>query len=294
MAPSPRNEQSIDISLSNPHTLPSPQNEESVISLSQNERVEPLPKSQISKPPSIPDSIIEIIDTQNIEKVDMHPPITQPKSVTRSDIKNNIKEPLVGNNVLHNNDIKNSDISIGKMNNRQSLKVNEKELDTEPQIVSVVNPSVTVEEKEELTWPDLSIDDINTSLKVIGDIPEGSKLKIIDKKHLAKDDSYFVSIARYNEGQGRERIISFLEHLHSETKRNVDDILKDIRNGINIDNNVCVLRGIVCKLAVFLHKYESMRTVYKSDSSAYARLGNNRDKFYVFLDTLFRDMTVPK
>jgi len=142
-------------------------------------------------------------------------------------------------------------------------------------------------------WCDLSVDDINISLKVIGDLSPGCKLKIVNNTHLADDTSYVSSITRYSAGQGRDKIFGFLEHMHAELVRNVGILLGEIRSGVNIDNNVCVLKSVICKLAVFLHKYENMRSVYKTDSSMYARLGNNRDKFHVFLTNFFRDVVIP-
>lgn len=137
----------------------------------------------------------------------------------------------------------------------------------------------------------LSIDDINISLKVVGDLKSGSKLKILNYKHLAEDNSYINSMTRYQTNQGRDRIIVFLENLFSEVTRNVYVILSEIRNKVNIDNNIHILQGLIYKVSVFLHNYETMRVVYKSDSGAYSRLGINRDKFFMFLNTLFRDLT---
>lgn len=147
-------------------------------------------------------------------------------------------------------------------------------------------------EKDE--WPQLTIDMIGTSFKVIADLPTNAKLKIVDRCHLAEDNSYIGSISRYSSGQSRDKIISFLDHLFCETERNIWTILSNIRSDVNVDTNVSVLQGTVAKLHIFLHRYENMRSVYKSDSSAFARLGIIRDKFYTFLNTLFRDMSIPK
>ena len=149
-------------------------------------------------------------------------------------------------------------------------------------------------EPKKMEWPELTVDMINTSLKVVADLREGTKLKIVDKTHLAEDNSYIPSVSRYFANQERDHIISFLDHFYIETKRNVDIVLNNIRNKMDIDSNVYVLQGIVGKIFGFLHKYETMRNVYKSDSSAFARLGVNKEKFYSYIHTLFRDMTVPK
>ena len=143
-------------------------------------------------------------------------------------------------------------------------------------------------------WPELSIDLIGTSFKVIGDLPVGAKLKIVNDTHLAEDNGYMPSFTRYSAGQGRDKIISFLDHLFTETENHIRFVLESIRTGKNVDTNISVLRGLISKINIFLHRYENMRGVYKSDSSAFARLGIIRDKFFTFLDTFFRDMAIPK
>lgn len=148
--------------------------------------------------------------------------------------------------------------------------------------------------EEQYKWPTLTIDDINTSFKVVADLQAGSKLKIINKKHLATDDSYALALTRYNTGQGREIIISFLEHMFKQTEQNVYDILTNIRLGVNIDNNVSILSNLIYKMATFLHRFDVMRSVYVKDSSTHARLGNIRDNFFTFHLNLFREMTVSK
>jgi hypothetical protein len=148
-------------------------------------------------------------------------------------------------------------------------------------------------QKSEPLQPDaqtLTLDDINTSLKVIGDLKEGSKLKIINGKHLAEDNSYMNSISRYQTSQKRDRIIAFLENMYSEVNRNIAILLEEIRGKINVDNNIYMLQGLIYKISVFLHNYEKMRVVYKSDSHTYSQLGLTRDKYFMFLNGFFRDI----
>jgi hypothetical protein len=144
------------------------------------------------------------------------------------------------------------------------------------------------------SWPKLSIDMIATSFKVVTDLPDGAKLKIVDDTHLAEDNSYVKSLSRYTTGQNRNKVISFLDHLFHETDRNIAIILGEIRSGVNVDTNISVLYKTIGKIYTFLHRYENMRNVYKKDSSAFARLGNIRDKFYTYLDTFFRNVLVVK
>ncbi|AYV85435.1 MAG: hypothetical protein Satyrvirus16_11 [Satyrvirus sp.] len=159
---------------------------------------------------------------------------------------------------------------------------------------SVADNKTPDSKNENSEWTPLTIDLIGISLKVVGDLPINAKLKIVNNCYLAEDNSYIGSISRYSSGQSRDKIISFLDHLFSETERNIWEILGDIRTGKNVNKNISILQGTVSKIHIFVHRYEYMRNVYKTDSGAFARLGIIRDKFHTFLNTLFRDVTLPE
>jgi len=154
-----------------------------------------------------------------------------------------------------------------------------------------LSPSVDLGKNTDL--PPLSVDNINTSFKVIADLLPNTKLKVVDKTHLSAEDSMVSSLSRHANGQSRETIINFLEHLFRETERNMYHLLKEIRNGQNENTNISSLGYMTLKLATFLHRYDNMRNVYKTDSSTHARLGNIRDNFFTFYMNLIRNMCIP-
>lgn len=137
----------------------------------------------------------------------------------------------------------------------------------------------------------LSVDQLLLTLRVIADLKPKTKLKIVNGTHLAEDGSYFNSFTRYNTEQCRDNIITFLEKMRDEVEKHAYIMLNDIRNKNDINNNIYALQNLIYKVSAFLHNYETMRSVYADDSDAYARLGTNRDKFFMFLNTFFRDMT---
>lgn len=153
-----------------------------------------------------------------------------------------------------------------------------------------------ISNKEDHIFPELNLDYINISFKVVGDLKEGSKLNIVDNLYLAEDNnnSFIRPITRYSSGQNRDKIMDFLDHLFLETKRNTEIVLSNIRNDIDVDNNVSVLENLVINMVIFLHRYDIMKNVYKEDSGTYSRLGIIRNKFYTFRHSLFRDITIPK
>lgn len=166
-------------------------------------------------------------------------------------------------------------------NNLKNITLEKSNTNKEIKIAEIAEPE---------NWPVLTVDDINISFKVVGDLQNNTKLKIIENKYLAADDSYLLSIVRYNTGQGRKQISSFLQHLFSQTKINAYEVLTKIRNKVDIDININILSGLLYKLSIFLHRYENMREVYKSDTSIYAILGGIRDNFFSFLNTFYRQM----
>ena len=181
-----------------------------------------------------------------------------------------------------NNDIKNCSGHIVKMEDKES-------------VLNSPNEPVLADKKDQIIkheWPPLDVSDINTSFKVIGDLPSNTKLKIVNNRHIAAEDSYVSSISRYNAGQSREMVIDFIGHLFRETVRNVNKLLDEITSGINVDDNINSLEGVDFKLAVFLNRFETMRAVYKNDTGVFARLGNLRDDFLNFRKTFFRKVTV--
>ena len=147
------------------------------------------------------------------------------------------------------------------------------------------------EKEQEHKMEKLNIDQIIVTFRVIGDLTEGTKLKLVSNTHLAEDSGY--SFSRTWTGQSRELVINFLEHLLVETRRNIAIILYNIRNDIEYDTNIDILEKAFEKMCVFLHKFDTMRNVYKKDTSSYARLGVIRDNFHTFKGTFFRDI-LPK
>jgi hypothetical protein len=153
---------------------------------------------------------------------------------------------------------------------------------------------------EGFEWPSLTIKDINTTFKVIGDLKDGSKVKIVDDKCLAVDDAYFASVSRYNSGQSRERTMSFLDHLLEESKKISYALLADIRNSYvnsngnnnDVNNKLSELRNMYRNLNVFLHKFDTMKSVYKSDTKSYAALSDIRNNFFIFEDSFYRELVL--
>lgn len=137
-------------------------------------------------------------------------------------------------------------------------------------------------------WKQLTLDNINTSFKVVSDLLPKTKLRVIDSTHLAAEGSYISALSRYRSGQDREKIISFIDHICTETDRHINELLSQIKNNQAREVNINNLQQLMHNLSTFLHRYDNMRSVYQSDSSSYARLGNIRNRFFNIISTFYR------
>ena len=138
--------------------------------------------------------------------------------------------------------------------------------------------------------PVLTIDDINTSFKVVSDLSANIKLKVIDNKRLATDDSYVYIFRSVDNGQGREAIINFLELMEKETKQHINKLLAEVKKQINVSNNIATINNIMHNMAVFMHNYHKIKTVYQADSTSCARLDNIYQNYINLESGIFRDI----
>lgn len=153
---------------------------------------------------------------------------------------------------------------------------------------------------EEPLWPSLTAEDICSAFKVVGDLTEGTKLNVIDRRSLAVDDSYLSSWSRHSNGQGRELLKGYLMHLLEETKRVFRSILNESRriytrvrcNNTAVNDNVSQLRNLHRSLTIFLHRFDTMKRVYQADTKTYAEMGVIRNNFYAFEDSFYRELVL--
>lgn len=147
-------------------------------------------------------------------------------------------------------------------------------------------------ETETNKLPALSIENIITTFKVVGGIKEGTKLRIKEDKYLTGETSYFPSFTR--EADYRHKIISFLRHLFSETERHTKLLMTAIKDGEDVDENISELEKLISNMMIFLHGFETMMGVYRSDESTFGTLGAIEEKFMTFRHSLFRKLALQK
>ncbi len=225
-----------------------------------------------------------------------------------SDIENRMTKKEASKKI----DIKNDDITIVNMNSKQEMNTNSQEnivvstteetnnVPVEKTLIiqEIIDPvqkpleAATKVHDTKNEWPDLSIEDVNATFKIVGDMKGKEKFIIEYKRYMAIDKSWAPSLTRTSEY--RKIILSYLEHLFNETKRLINVLLTDIDNGVDVDIKVSELENMISNMMIFLHKFDTMRNVYIDDTGIHARLGVIRNKFFTFRHSLFRKLAIPK
>lgn len=152
----------------------------------------------------------------------------------------------------------------------------------------VQNPSTI--EPEQWKWKMLTIDEISVSFEVVSSLKQNTKMDIVNEKFLAADNSY--AIFRYIKGNSRKKTTSFMKHLLAETKHCTDSIKNDIKDGINIDENISKFSGIIYKLSTFLGAYHYVVDIYEKSSLDHAELELIREQFKEYLLVLIRGFII--
>ena len=114
-------------------------------------------------------------------------------------------------------------------------------------------------------WPELSIDDINTSFLSLVNLQPNYKLKVLDRKNLVIDDSYLYMFRSEKNGQSRNAIISFLEHLLAQTEIMANKLVKE-------KSPVCILSNLIHNMSTFIHHFDKLKKIYLKDNTICVKL----------------------
>lgn len=159
------------------------------------------------------------------------------------------------------------------------------------QSLSEIIPKDPLLSNKKLTsiFPDLNVDNINASLKVMGNLQKGFKLMLKDNDRcLGVDQSNYLFSRKYK----REDIELFLLHLENQISKVLNNLLTDIQKGIDIDNNISSLGEMLHNLAVANHNYDSISSVYQTDTLAYSKFTTIKNKFATLWVNFIRKMAL--
>jgi hypothetical protein len=141
------------------------------------------------------------------------------------------------------------------------------------------------------SWPNLSIDNINASFKSVAKLSPGYKLKIFSDTNLVVDDSYFYMFRDESNGQSRNIIISFLDHLLKQTIINIHKLMNEIRVN-NTSDNIATLTNMVHNMSSFIDNFNKIKIAYKNDNATCVRLDVIYNNFVSCYEMIFREMSI--
>jgi hypothetical protein len=98
------------------------------------------------------------------------------------------------------------------------------------------------EKKTEFT--DLSYEEVQINLRLLGDLKEGEKLIIADNKYIQVDRRYIQGFRRYISSDSRGKSLRFINHIMYWAKMYCSDSVDAINRKINTQDNMASLINI--------------------------------------------------
>lgn len=147
---------------------------------------------------------------------------------------------------------------------------------------------------QESDFPPLTYDGVLINIRVISELKPGYKLMLSQKEdgtfYLNIDNTYFQGYTRWVNGQGREKIIKFLEHLISETNNCTQKILYDIKSGMNVNDNMIRIQKINTDIDNCLNNFDTIKVAYEGNSETCSRINQVKTNLNLFRDGLTREL----
>ncbi len=140
---------------------------------------------------------------------------------------------------------------------------------------------------EKVDYPELSLDDINTTFRVVTYMVPTDRLIVKDRQYLEIDRAY----VRWTNSETRHDIINFLVYLYHECIRNTDTLLYNISHGLNFDHDIYCLKTYCFNLITFMSKLEFLEGIYAVDSLTASKIETIMSNFEKHYDSIFQKLT---
>lgn len=98
--------------------------------------------------------------------------------------------------------------------------------------------------KKNIEFSDLSYEDIQINLRLLGDLKEGEKLMVSNGKYIHVDQRYIQGIRRYFTDDSRTKSLSFIHHIIYWTKIYCSDAVSAINRNYETQVNMAILINI--------------------------------------------------
>jgi hypothetical protein len=137
-------------------------------------------------------------------------------------------------------------------------------------------------------WKDLTLDEIIISLEVVSGLKENTKLEVVDDKYLAANNNN--GYMRYRTNNSRYRTLSFSKHLLQEIKRQCYVLNDNIKEGIDIDENIFKFSKLITKIATFMEAFHYVYDIYKNDTLIFSSFETVRSNYLNHYELLLRNL----
>lgn len=152
---------------------------------------------------------------------------------------------------------------------------------------AITHASAKTEIIDTWNWKDLTFDEIIISLEVVSGLKENTKLEVVDDKYLAADDNGYM---RYKTNNSRYRTLSFLKHLLQEIKRQCFILNDNIKESIDIDENISKFSKLITKIATFIEAFHYISDVYKNDTLIFSTFEIIKSNYLNHYEILLRNL----
>ena len=103
---------------------------------------------------------------------------------------------------------------------------------------------VYVETKKNTEFNDLSYEDVQINLRLLGDLKEGEKLMVTDGRYIQVDRRYVQGFRRYITSDSRSKSLNFINHVIYWSKKYCNDAVENINKNRNTQVNMANLINI--------------------------------------------------
>ena len=125
---------------------------------------------------------------------------------------------------------------------------------------------------DDVKFQELSYEDVQINLRLLGDLKEGEKLMISGDRYVVVDQRYIQGIRRYLTSDSRIRSLDFISHVIIETKRYCEEAVKNINQNDYKQINLEKLINIQTLLTGALTGLGRMATTYNDDKLSRAKI----------------------
>lgn len=104
--------------------------------------------------------------------------------------------------------------------------------------------NIYIDDKKNSEFNDLSYEDVQINLRLLGDLKEGEKLMVTDDRYIQVDQRYIQGLRRYITSDSRSKSLSFINHIIYWSKKYCSVAVDAINSNRDTQDNMASLINI--------------------------------------------------